>query len=198
MTKIVKIEDDWRDVKNTSRTTVGKAHTENEASTKFKEDILISEHSPIRLIKVRWLWKEIKSWIATHFSRAKWECFITTARSDRTGIDRGELSQNYPVNFDGEANAQHLIDTARKRLCYCSSKETRELMEDLKVTIGLTEPELADVLVPNGVYRGGCPEVFSKCTYCVDIVKDMDREDFIDLKKRYKVYNDYFLNEYKK
>lgn len=196
MTKIIKIDNDWRDVKNVSRTTVGKEHTGTEATAKFKSDILISEHSPIRLIKVRWFWKGIKSWIATHYSRAKWECFIATARSDRTGIDRGELSQNNPVNFDGEANAQHLIDTARKRLCYCSSKETRELMEDLKVNIGLTEPELADVLVPNGVYRGGCPEVFSDCTYCLNVVKDMSKEDFIDIKKRYKVYNKHFLKEY--
>ncbi|MDY4994606.1 MAG: hypothetical protein SO081_03475, partial [Oscillospiraceae bacterium] len=47
----------------------------------------------------------------------------------------------------------------RKRLCYQASPETRKYAEDFKVTLHETEPELSDVLVPNCVYRGGCPEM---------------------------------------
>ena len=195
---ILKFENDWIDIKNASRTTVGKTHTSNLVTNKFKIDMLISEHSPIRLLKVRWIWRGIKSWVATHFSRHKWECFITTARTDRTGIDRGELSQNNPVNFDGEANAQNLIDTARKRLCFQSSKETRELMEDLVVEIGCDEPELASVLVPNGIYRCGCPEKFSKCTYCTDLLKTLSVDELFNIEKRYEVYQDDLLVRYKR
>ena len=65
MLEIIKIYNDWKDVKNVSRTTVNKQHTENEATSNFKKNILISEHSPIREIRVRWKWSNIKSWIKT-------------------------------------------------------------------------------------------------------------------------------------
>ena len=100
-TQIIDIAGDWRGAKNACRTTVNKEHTKNEPSSKFKTDLLISEHSPVRLIRVHWFWKNIKSWVATHWSRHKWECFISTRRSDRTGLDRGELSQDEKVDFEG-------------------------------------------------------------------------------------------------
>ena len=37
-------------------------------------------------------------------------------------------------------------------------------MESLKHEIHKSEPELADVLVPNCIYRAGCPE-FKECGY---------------------------------
>ena len=76
-------------------------------------------------------------------------------------MPRGGLPQDTPVTFTGEANAQNLIDTWRKRLCYQASPETRQYAEDFKVALHETEPELSDVLVPNCVYRGGCPELES-------------------------------------
>ena len=127
-TRINELFMDWKNAKNKCRTTVNKNYSEKEASSKFKKALLLSEHSPIRLLKVDWSWKGIKSWVATHYSRHKWECFIGTQRTDRTGINRDELPQGALVNFDGEANAQHLIDTARKRLCFQASKETREYL----------------------------------------------------------------------
>lgn len=47
----------------------------------------------------------------------------------------------------------------RKRLCRQSSPETRQYAEDFKATLHEIEPEIADVLVCNCVYRGGCPEM---------------------------------------
>jgi len=195
-TKINKMENDWINIKNKCRNTVNKEYTDNEPKSLFKTKLLISEHSPIRLLKVDWSWKNIFSWIATQFSRSKWECFISTRRSDRTGIDRGVLSQNELVNFDGEANAQNLIDTARKRLCFQASKETRELMEDLKITLRETEPELADVLVPNCIYRCSCPE-FEECGYFKHIKELLTKDELIDIKLRYHLYNVYFYENNK-
>jgi hypothetical protein len=192
LTEIVKVENDWKDVKNVSRTTVNKSHTENEPTDSFKLNMLISQHSPIRLIKVRWLWKGIKSWVATHWSRHKFECFISTGRSDRTGIDRGTLSQDTLVNFDGEANAQHIIDFSKLRLCYEASKETREKCEDLKITLKNIEPELSYVMVPSCVYRGACPETFSSCKFWVILSNRMTREELLDIKERYGIYNEEF------
>lgn len=46
----------------------------------------------------------------------------------------------------------------RKRLCRQASPETRAYAEDFKAALHDCEPELADTLVPNCVYRCGCPE----------------------------------------
>lgn len=197
-TIINRIENDWVNIKNKCRTTINKDYTDNEPKSKFKTDLLISEHSPIRLLKIDWSWRNIFSWVATQFSRSKWECFISTRRSDRIGFDRGTLSQNELVGFDGEANAQNLIDTARKRLCFQASQETRVLMEDLKLTLKDTESELADVLVPNCIYRMGCPE-FQECGFIESFInKHEDDTDLLNIRSRYEVYNDDFYSKFVK
>lgn len=158
-TKILKIKGDWQEVVNDCRSTVGKQELGKDPSKEFKQKILISEHSPIRDLIVKWKWTDIKSWVATHWVRHKWECFVQSQRSDRTGIPRDKLPQDSLVTFTGEANAQALIDTMRKRLCHQASPETREYAEDLKAALYEIEPELSDVLVPNCIYRCGCPEM---------------------------------------
>lgn len=187
-TKILGINGNWLDVLNDCRSTVSKGAIGKEPSKLFKKKILISEHSPIRNISVRWVWESIKSWISVHFSRHKWECFISTRRTDRTGIDRNSLRQDELVSMIGNANVQQLIDTARKRLCYQASDETREYMEDLKYAIHSLEPEIADVLVPNCIYRAGCPEM--NCCGKFDFTKYLD----ISIQNRYDKYNEYFYN----
>jgi hypothetical protein len=194
LTKINKLENDWKDAKNKCRTTVNKVHTENEPDSKFKTNLLISEHSPIRLLKINWMWEKIKSWCATHWSRHKWECFISTRRSDRIGKNRGILSQEELVMFEGEANAQHTIDSWRKRLCFQASPETREFAEDFKLTLKEIEPEWADVLVPNCIYRCGCPE-FEECGYWNNFQYKYPLNELIDIRKRYSLYNEEFYNQ---
>jgi len=186
----------WIRAKNACRTTVNKEHTENEPKDSFKIKLLLSEHSPIRLIKVNWIWDSIKSWISVHFSRSSWECFISTQRTDRTGIDRDELKQSELVAFEGEMNAQNKIDTARKRLCYQSSKETREHMEDFKIALNEIDESLAFVMVPNCIYRCGCPE-FEQCSFWGDIIKKYPSIVSGSIRKRYEIYNEYFYNRRK-
>lgn len=193
-TEILKVKGDWQEVVNDARATVGKEQLGKEPSKKFKREILVSEHSPIRSISIKWFWRDIASWVATHFSRHKWECFIKTQRTDRTGVDRGKLPQDAPVNFTGEANAQQLIDTMRKRLCYQASPETREYAEDLKAEIHKYEPDISDVLIPNCVYRGFCPEA-NPCGLWDSLVQDMTKEDIIDWSKRYDAYNRLFWSD---
>lgn len=191
-TEILKIKGDWEEVVNDCRATVGKEALGKEPSQKFKRDILISEHSPIRDIQIKWRWRNIKSWVATHWVRHKWECFVRTQRTDRTGINRDELPQDAPVDFTGDANTQALIDTMRKRLCYQASPETRKYAEDLKVAIHAVEPEISDVLVPNCVYRCGCPELQS-CGYWERLVEKTNGAILTsDIQKRYDLYNEAF------
>lgn len=188
-TKITYIDGDWTRVKNACRTTVNKTHTNKEPDSEFITKILISEHSPIRLIKIGWIWNKIKSWVAVHWVRHKWECFVSTQRSDRTGINRDELTQGELVNFEGEGNCQNLIDSWRKRLCYQASKETREHAEDFKIQLREVESELSDVLVPNCIYRMGCPE-FEECGFFSKFIQECDV--FTNINKRYDAYNKMF------
>ncbi len=164
-TEITKLYIDWKNIKNRCRTTLGKQNSDIEPNKDFRIKLLISEHSPIRHSLISWQWT-VKSWVATHFSRHKWECYIQTQRSDRTGVNRDDIGQGAPVLFSGDANLQNLIDTSRKRLCVGStSPETREAWESLKdELLDWGEDEIALVMVPNCVYRGGCPE-FNNCGY---------------------------------
>ena len=187
------INGSWTNIKNKCRTTVNKEYSDIEATPKFKRDLLISEHSPIRLLEVDWSWKGIPYWLSTEWSRHKFEKFISTQRTDRTGIDRSLKPQGALVNFDGYANAQNLIDVWRKRLCKLATKEAQELAMDFKEELSKNEYELSMVLVPNCVYRGGCPE-FSTCGYWINVVnynKEHENKDMLDIRQRYDVYEAY-------
>lgn len=196
-TEINEIYGSWKTVKNCCRTTVNKDFTENEPSQKFKEDLLISEHSPIRIINILWVWKNIKYWVSTEWSRHKWEKFIGTQRTDRTGEDRDKKPQDSLVDFNGFANPQNLIDTERKRLCYQAADEARKLAEDLKYTIHKPEPEIANVLVPNCIYRCGCPE-FKPCNFWEKFTETHKDINMLDIRERYAAYNDDFYKRLSK
>lgn len=193
-TKIIKVKGTWDEVLDDCRATVGKEELRKQPSTEWKKKILISEHSPIRDISIKWKWESIKSWIATHWSRHKFECFIKTQRTDRTGVNRDKLPQDAPVTFTGDANCQSLIDVMRKRLCFQASAETRKYAEDLKMTIRTIEPELADVLVPNCIYRGFCPEL-TPCGFFENYVKNLSKEELIKWQERYEHYNRLFYGK---
>ena len=162
ITKFNFIADDWKRVKNHCRTTDNKDFTENDASETFRKKLLMSEHSPIRLLEFDWSWKGIAYWVSTEWSRHKFEKFISSQRDDRLIDDtpRGKKPQEAPVNFDGYANMQNLIDAWRKRLCFMATKEARGLAEDFKITLHEDHPLEAAVLVPNCIYRGG---ILSTC-----------------------------------
>lgn len=202
-TEIIKIKGDWQEVVDDCRATVAKPPLGREPSGEWKTNILIAEHEPIRDIWVKWKWRGIKYWIAMHWKTHIWPSRVNTQRSDRTGMDRDKKPQDAPVDFTGDANAQHLIDTMRKRLCGCASKETREYAEDFKTALWDVQPELSDVLVPNCVYRCGCPEMrtcgmwivfvdwckYNNLSLCVES---------LPIKERYDMYNCWFYNEHRR
>lgn len=194
MTIINDVVGTWKNVKNKCRTTVNKAYSDVDATPAFKRDLLISEHSPIRLLSVDWTWKDVPYWVSTEWSRHKFEKFISTQRTDRTGVDRARKPQDAPVMFDGFANAQSLIDVWRKRLCGLATPEAQAYAISFKRALKEWEPELSDVLVPNCVYRGGCPE-FPKtsCAFWRSMVRynhEHGDRDLLDIRTRYEVYNE--------
>ena len=157
--------DEWQDIKNSTMTTIGK-DTGKYPTSKWKKKLILSEHSPIRRMRFYWRWEDIKYWVSVHLVRHKHgiEHWVSTQRSDRTGIDRNELAQGALVSHACEANAQALINISRKRLCNCASPETREAWQAVKDKVAEIEPELASCMVKECIYRGFCPEMFS-CGY---------------------------------
>lgn len=155
-----KHEDNWQDIKDSTMNTIGK-NTGKYPTSEWKRKLILSEHSPIRRMKFYWRWCDLKSWVSVHFVRHKIgiEHWVTTQRTDRTGINRDELPQGALVNHASEADAQALINISRKRLCGCASPETREAWQAVKKEVAKTEPELASCMVKECVYRGFCPEM---------------------------------------
>lgn len=158
---------DWNEVLNACRTTVGKERTSNQPKDSWKKKILLAEHSPIRKLQISVKCYDVKSWVATHFVRhhVGVEKYVQTQRTDRTGIDRDELPQSALVTLELDMNAQAIINISRKRLCNQASSETRELWNLILEEVKKEIPELYEVCVPECVYRGFCPELYS-CGYC--------------------------------
>lgn len=158
--------DVWSKVKRSARTTISREGEGLYPSDSWKKTMLLAEHSPIRRIRFGWKWIELKSWISVHFVRHKHgiEHWVTTQRTDRTGVDRDASRQDAKVSHECEANAQALIFISRRRLCSQASKETREAWKEVREVVRKEDPILASVMVPECIYRGFCPE-FKSCGY---------------------------------
>jgi hypothetical protein len=164
--ELVSLNCDWVDVLNVARSTEGKEYKEKEPTEVWKRQILLAEHSPIRLLKVRGRWSNLKYWVSVPLFR-HWlgiVHFVTTQRTDRTGLNRDMKTQNAGVNHEFEVNAQALINISRKRLCAKASQETREAWVAFLGELAPRELMLVTVCVPECVYRGFCPE-FKSCGY---------------------------------
>lgn len=162
----IKKRTSWTTVLNNARITVGKNDIDKEPSDKFKKQILIAEHSPIRNLLYEVTFESIKYWVAMHFrthhigfhSGEDDLFFIQTQRSDRTQKERDLLPQNTLVNLRIVINAHSIINVSRVRLCRQAAKDTRECWEQFISELENVEPILAKLCVPNCVYRCRCPE----------------------------------------
>ena len=161
--KNFKIVTSWRDVADSARTTVGMSPGDKEISSSWKKKMLLAEHSPIRQLIFKWKWVDLPSWVSVHFVRHKIgiEHFVSTQRTDRTGVNRDELPQGALVSHECIANAQALITISRKRLCNQASTETIKAWTILILNLYKFEKELWECCVPECAYRGFCPELKS-------------------------------------
>lgn len=160
----MKIKGTWREVADAANTTVNKEEGTKEPSSSWKRRMLLCEHSPIRHLLVSHKWTDMKYWVSVHISRHKYgiEHWVRTQRTDRTNLDRNDLPQSAIVEHEILANAQALINISRKRLCHLASPETRYAWLALRAYIQEKEPELAEAMVADCVYRGYCYE-FKSC-----------------------------------
>ena len=179
MIKWSEYTDAWPQVKRSARTTIGREGEGLYPSDKWKKNILLAEHSPIRKIKFSWKWTDLKSWVSVHFVRhwlgiLHW---VTTQRVDRTGVDRDNSPQSTLVEHECEGNAQALINISRRRLCNQASPETREAWQEVKDEVGKYDHILASVMVKECIYRGFCPEMYP-CGYADTKAYEMELAEY--------------------
>ncbi len=175
------IEQMWIACRDRARATVGKKAIESVVSEKFKREMLVSEHSPIRRLEFKITFEGIPTWVAQQFSRhaiasdnggfylfedvnpTDVEHSVRTQRTDRTNQKRGP--QDTPVNYTCDVNAQGLIDMSKTRLCKASSVEAVQAWSKVVEGVANLEPILANMLVPTCIYRGFCPEWRADCKW---------------------------------
>lgn len=175
----------WAQVKELALNTVSKKYSGGEITPTWKRQILASQHSPIRALEFV-VTMDIPYFVSVHLVRHKHgvEHFVTSQRTDRTGIVRDELPQNAIVRHKMIINAEALITISRKRSCQLASVETRDVWQDILWKInGLGEKELYNLCVVECVYRGLCPEVFGCCGY-------INTEPYEDERRSYARYID--------
>ena len=181
---------DWKRVLNAARRTVGKKPIDKEPSDSFKKEILLAEHSPIRLLEYDFTIENIRQWVTCHLVRHHQGCekFVNSQRQDinidvenitKTIIDvltkegllrdgwreRDYMFQGEENIMDMTCNAQSFINISRKRLCRCASPETRKAWELVIEYLKEVDPVLASKCVPECIYRSFCPEKRRCCGY---------------------------------
>ena len=165
------VKPDWKRVLNAARRTVGKKPLDKEPSNKFKRQILLAEHSPIRLLEYDFTWEDIKQWITVHYVRHHNGVlpFVHSQRPDRNEalklLNRDDLKQGLLNDMDMTCNAQAFINISKVRLCSLASMETREAWKLVIEYLREVDPILAEKCVPSCVYRGRCPEGDKCCGY---------------------------------
>lgn len=155
-------EDMWQEIKDSALFTIHKSNGKYPDS-EWKNKILMAEHSPIRNGRIIIELYDVPSFVISHLVRHNvgFVPFVASLRSDRAEYDEVP-DRNTPNNLRFDGNFQSFINISRKRLCNCASKETREAWQMVKDAIAEVEPELANHMVRECVYRNGlCPEMFT-------------------------------------
>ena len=177
----VKCKTSWSDVLNAARFTQNLAPLMKEPSDKFKEDIIIAEHSPLRLLQFEIIIKDIPYCNMGHLVRhVHAQPFVSTSRGDITGVDRSTRKQTDPVNMILYMNAQELINISKVRLCNRTDKVTRLAWNMVIDELSKIEPILARYCVPSCLYRGFCPEM-KCCGYVKTEGYQEDRKKYLTI-----------------
>ena len=95
------------------------------------------------------------------------------------------------LDNDIEKNRQLLIDMARGQLCRQQEKEIVRYAESLKIALHLVEPDLSDELVPECVFRCGCPYK-DGCGWFDKAASNNPNITSTCISTRYKAYNEVF------
>lgn len=156
----------YRDVADSARTTINMDKGTKEVTDEYMHRMYKAEHSCIRLRQFEIIIENIPYWTAMHLVRHNQgvEKFVSTQRTDRTGENRNDKTQDSPVRLQMNCNAQAMINISRKRLCMCASKETRMIWLMVLDELKKIDRPLYECCVKECCYRGHCPE-YKGCGY---------------------------------
>lgn len=155
-------DNDFLEVKRRALVTVGKK-PKTIPDEEWIIKILKANHSPVRRLRFSFDLYGIPSWVATHLSRhIHAQPYVKSQRNDRQQeYDRNKAPQDAPVDMIWDMNAEELITVCHKRLCLQASKETRDVILEIRKKVLEVAPYMKDLLVPLCKYRGGiCEEMF--------------------------------------
>ena len=183
------VEGSWKRAMNLARRTAGKKELDKEPSNKFRYKVLLQEHSPIRAVEYIIHYENIRQWVTTHFVR-HWLGFIPFVHSQREDrrvleVPRDELPQGALNDIDVLINAQSLINVSKKRLCAKASPETRYAWQNTILAISKIDPAMADVCVPECIYRGFCPYGKEGCGFSTSSAFVDARQKYVDIVKEF-------------
>lgn len=189
--KIIKWDVNWLEIKNLCRKTISMKDSKVEPTQKWKRELLLAEHSPLRHSIITVDIEDVPFYVMGHFVRHHVGVtpYVSTSRSDRTGVDRNERRQTDPVCMRLDLNVQSLINISRKRLCNQADPETIKVWNAVLDAVREYDEDVYWACVPEGVRSCGCTEAFGDCKQCVNMMKDMDKMDLFDVNARYNHYN---------
>lgn len=186
-------EDMWQEIKNDAMFTIHKDGGKY-PNSKWKKDILLAEHSPIRTGRLIINCYNVPSFVISHIVRHNvgFTPFVSSLRYDRAKYDDDKVPDRNTLNnirFDG--NFQSFINISRKRECTSASVETREFWKKVLLAVKEFEPELYSRCVKECIYRGGCPEYPKGCGWWETFCKLHKDSNLLDIRERYDIYNKY-------
>lgn len=158
-------DDDWLLCKQFTLNTVSKSST-TLPDDEWKVKLLESEHSPIESLWFAFK-LEIPYYVSTHLVRHKIGIshYVSSQRTDRTGVDRTKLPQDTMVSHMIYLNASAFARMCHMRLCKQADKSTQEVVREMVRLANESNPEFKSVLVPNCEYRNGKCTEFKCCGY---------------------------------
>ena len=176
--------DMWQVVKDNAMFTIHK-------DTGKYQDILMSEHSPIRSGRLIINCYDVPSFVIGHIVRHNvgFTPFVASLRSDRAEYDKVP-DRNTPNSLRFDGNFQSFINITRRRECTSASKETRDFWNEVLKAVKEVEPELVSRSVRECIYRGGCPEYPKSCGWWDAFCERHKDSNLLDIKERYRLYNE--------
>lgn len=119
-----------------------------------------SEHSPVRTqifaVELKGIPLEVRDHLVRH--KVGVEFYCRSHRDDRSGEAPGTVTYATETDVLMVANAQALINIARKRLCNKAHIKTHAIVAVIKMKMAEVDKELCDAMVPECYYRNHCPE----------------------------------------
>lgn len=182
-------EDMWQEIKNDAMFTIGK-DVGKYPDSKWKQGILLSEHSPIRTGRLIINCYNVPSFVIGHIVRHNigFTPFVSSLRYDRAEYDKTP-DRNTPNSLRFDGNFQSFINISRRRECMSASKETRIFWRMVLLAVKEFEPELYSRCVRECIYRGGCPEYPKTCGWWEGFCKKHCDSNLLNIHERYDIYN---------